>query len=959
MAGVAVTNAGQPGSTSKIRIRGINTIDGSAEPLWIVDGVPLQDDLPHIASSQLVNGDLNDVFVNGIGGINPNDIENITILKDASAAAIYGSRAAGGVIVVTTKRGKAGRMRVSYSTNLISQLRPQRDANQMNSSEKLAWEQELWDEFSAERFASGASHVPVIGIVGMLRSGKLGKNNTLLGDDNYEPMTTAEQDAYISELAGHNTNWFDTIFRNTFSMNHSLSVSGGSEKATYYASLGMSSQNGLLRQSDYRRYNMNMSLSLKPTKRLDIRLNVKYAEQESDEPASDVDPFKYAYFANPYEYPYNADGSYRADMTYYNLASMNDGNNESPNLPVSGFNILKEMELTKKSSDKSSVTGSVRATYKIIDELSVEGMVSYSHDNNNAETIIDKNSLAAFNDRLWFDRDKLTYDPYGSITQTATKGYSYNARLQLNFHKVFADIHDLSVYGGAELRGNHSKRFFAKQYGYDPETQTVVWPTNDDPSDKDADLYTSLIEKLMGRSEVQNRFASFYVAGDYILKDRYVANFSFRTDGSNNFGSDEQFNPTYSAGLGWHVHEESFMKPLKKIISRLSLRLSGGFTGNVVQGVDKKLVLKLGTMSWNGISTATFSTAPNPKLRWEKTRDGKIAIDLGMFNNRLNAIVEGYYRLSTDVITTSALTSTTGFTSYKFNSSDIVNRGIEVTLSGTPLKTKDFSLDLSANFAYNYNYLKKYRSATGTISDGKYEGYPLNSVFQGKALGIDPYTGYFLYQLRPDAKISTVADLRAIANYRYFRGTSNHPYNGGFSVRANYRNFYVNVGGAFSWGGLISTLVNSPATYTSVATKVNERPQTSYSDLYRNHLNVNRDATNRWTPTHNTGVKYPRIIDALGDDLGLEDYNPTTTNAGLVASGVFRQKVSYLKIREITFGYSLPRQIASKVGMNNAAVSFSMNNFFTFTNYDGLDPENPGAVYPTTRSVSFNLNLGF
>lgn len=254
IAGVAVTNQGAPGSSSKIRIRRTNTISGDAEPLWVIDGVPVQDDLPELTSSQIKSGDLNEVFVRGISGINPNDIESVTVLKDASAAAIYGSRAAGGVIVVTTKQGVAGRMRVNYSAQFTSELKPQRNAGLMNSAQKLAWEQKLWDEFSADAYAQGASHVPVVGIVGMLRSGKLGKNGTLWTDENFEPMTTAEQDAYINELASQTTDWYDTIFRNSFSMNHHLSLSGGSRNYTYYASLGYTDKNGLLRNNDYKRY---------------------------------------------------------------------------------------------------------------------------------------------------------------------------------------------------------------------------------------------------------------------------------------------------------------------------------------------------------------------------------------------------------------------------------------------------------------------------------------------------------------------------------------------------------------------------------------------------------------------------------------------------------------------------------------------------------------------------------
>ncbi|MGL5261327.1 MAG: TonB-dependent receptor plug domain-containing protein, partial [Bacteroides sp.] len=171
IAGVDVKSvSGRPGEASKIRIRGTNTISGNADPLWVVDGVPLQRDLPQISSSQIKSGDFNDIFSNGISGINPNDIESVTVLKDASAAAIYGSRAAGGVIVVTTKRGKEGKMQINYSANLSLVTSPARSNKLMNAGEKLAWEQELWDEFSAKGFAEGG-HYPVIGAVGMIRSG--------------------------------------------------------------------------------------------------------------------------------------------------------------------------------------------------------------------------------------------------------------------------------------------------------------------------------------------------------------------------------------------------------------------------------------------------------------------------------------------------------------------------------------------------------------------------------------------------------------------------------------------------------------------------------------------------------------------------------------------------------------------------------------------------------------------
>ena len=214
--------SGRPGQTARIRIRGTNTITGNADPLWVVDGVPLQHDLPKIASSQLRAEDFSDIFSNGIAGINPNDIASVTVLKDASAAAIYGSRAAGGVIVVTTKRGQEGKMQVNYSANVSVVTAPSRDAGLMNSRQKLAWEQALWDEFSAERYANRESNngvYPVIGIVGMIRSGY----------DTYAGMSREEQDAAIAALGEHSTDWFKELFRSPVSQSHYLSLSGGSE----------------------------------------------------------------------------------------------------------------------------------------------------------------------------------------------------------------------------------------------------------------------------------------------------------------------------------------------------------------------------------------------------------------------------------------------------------------------------------------------------------------------------------------------------------------------------------------------------------------------------------------------------------------------------------------------------------------------------------------------------------
>ena len=232
LAGVTVTpTTGRPGASQRIRIRGIANLSGSTAPLWVVDGVPMQNEGPstNLSSNELKAGGFDDIFIYGIGGVNPSDIESIVVLKDAAAAAIYGSRAANGVIVVTTKRGKAGKMKVNFSSNVTVSFRPQRQPSLMNTAEKLAWEQELWDEFAAEKYAQSLVDpsviYPTVGIVGQVRSGQLAFAH-LKGD-------TAAQDAFLNTLAATDTDWYDVILRNAVSVNGHVSVSGGAEAYNY------------------------------------------------------------------------------------------------------------------------------------------------------------------------------------------------------------------------------------------------------------------------------------------------------------------------------------------------------------------------------------------------------------------------------------------------------------------------------------------------------------------------------------------------------------------------------------------------------------------------------------------------------------------------------------------------------------------------------------------------------
>ena len=957
VAGVSIKSlSGQPGTQAKITIRGSNNITGSSSPLWVVDGVPLQSESPALSSEQLATGGFDNIFVNGIGNINPNDIESITILKDAAAAAIYGSRAANGVIVVTTKKGEAGKMRISYNNTFSWSFKPERSLNLMNSSEKLSWEDELWNEFSAAKYAASLTDntviYPVVGIVGQIRAG-LGDFASMKGDK-------AAQDKYIESLRNVDTNWYNLLFRNSFSQGHHLSLSGGSGKSTYYVALGLNDEDGMLIHNDYRRYNVNAKMTLTPTDWARIDVGMEAARQESKMPYSTVDPFYYAFFSNPYERAYNADGSYAADNTWFTLGYYN-GRGAEQVMPKNGFNIIRELDSNYSKTANTNGTFRAQTDFRIIEPLHFVGLVSYSYSNNSTDKVIDKYSYSAFRDRLGSD-DRSQTNLYGNISQNRTNRNSYVARGHFSFNKTFAETHTVNLLAGAELRGSGSNTIFTKRYNYDPKTGTTSLPQISGPQDE----WMSEVEKLNGEYFSKTRFASFYASADYYLGKSIVLNASFRTDGSSNFGSNKQFNPTWSAGAAWHIGEEAWMKKALPALSHATLRAAYGFTGDVNTSTSHLLVIQYLQQQYRYFGDETFNlgtipSAPNPDLGWEKTQDAKAGLDFGLWKDRLTLNTEYYYRLSTDVVTSSPVQSTTGFTSVYFNAADIMNSGIELTLNGKIIQTKDWGLSAAVNFAYNYNKVLKYNpvSKSGITSKDRYvEGYPTGAIFSGKYAGIASDTGLYQFELRPDATISTATDLNKPDNYRYFLGTTIAPYTGGFNLSASWRQLRLSISGVYSFGCKTYENFRYPASYSNASHSgvSTETVQSQFSDLYGNHLNVEKDRTNRWTATHTTGVKYPRIYDYFDGKYNFASYNPMDSS---IIDAVYLKNNSYLRIKSIILTYSLPGAAVKKMRMRGLSFNVSLNNFFTFTKYDGMDPEIPGATYPTTRSVSAGMNIEF
>ena len=952
VAGVQVQAvSGQPGTQSRIRIRGTNNLSGSSNPLWVVDGVPLQNESPNLSSEEMAAGAFDNIFISGIGGINPNDIESITILKDAAAAAIYGSRAANGVIVVTTKRGSEGRLKLSYSNNFTWSFRPQRNLELMDSGEKIAWEQELWDEFAADRYAAAQSDntviYPVVGIVGQVRA----------GCGQFAGWDKARQDAYLQELASSTTDWYGELFRNAFSHNHHLSLSGGSDKAAYYISLGYNDDNGMLINNRYQRYNVNSSLTLTPARWIKLDIGNDFSRQSSKSPDSYVDAFKYAYFANPYEKVRNEDGSWAADNTYFSLGYYN-GRGVEEVMPLDGFNILKELELNSTTTVNVSNTLRAQADIRILEVLKFVGLLSWSYSDNSTDKIVDASTYTAFRDRLGYD-DKSQTKLYGSITQNRGKRSSYVARGHFAWNQSFGR-HTLNVIAGAELRGSDSNTVYSKRYNYNPITGTSSMPSISGPTDE----WVKEVERLSGEYFTRSRYASFYASADYFLGKTIVLNASVRTDGSSNFGSERQFNPTWSAGAAWHLGEEKWMQR-QRVLSHATLRAAYGFTGDVNTSAPHYLVMQYALQEYRYVNGKSYMmgsipTAPNPDLGWEKTRDAKLGIDLGFLKDRLCLQAETYYRLSTDVVTSSRVASTSGYTYVYYNSADLMNSGVEFTLNGKIVRSRDWNVGASLNFAYNYNKVLSYKPVSSTITakDRYVEGYPVGAIISGRYEGIDPVSGLYNFRLRPDAEVLTPSDLNDPDNYRWYLGITIAPFTGGFNVSASWKLLRLSVSGVYSFGNKVYEMIDSPASYLNarhdgVST---ESVQSQYSDLYSNHLNVRRDRTSRWTESNSSGTLYPRIYDCYGTRYNFAQTNPMDWN---IVNAIYLKDVSYLRIKSIVLSCELPQAWLEKIRMEKICFNLSLNNMITISSYDGMDPEVPGATYPTTRSVSLGVSLGF
>ena len=927
-------STGAPGAPVKIRIRGTASINGTQEPLWVLDGIPLEGtDIPNIDNLN----DINDIYQTSIAGLNPTDIDNITVLKDAAATAIYGARAANGVIVITTKRGKESRPIVNFNTRLT--FSPKVDINRLNllnASEKVDLELALLASNYEYRQHKG-------GVANILD--KLNEFNAYRAGGWNALSATARQQ--INDLRSINTDWNDILFRNVFNQEYNASVSGGSDRASYYASAGYYDEQGIVKGVENNRYNFTLKGTFKINKKLTLGASIFANQRKQASFLTDTggftNPVYYSREANPYFQPFKADGSYNYDTNVQGRES---------NAP--DFNIFEERANTSKRRRDYSIMSIIDAEYKINSDLKLTSQFGYQFDNYNLCRYQGGDSYA-----MRKEKEYATYMTSSGVQQTifpeggankTTDSYrrQWLWKAMAEYNHRFAKYHDVELMLGTEVRHNITQSTSSNAYGYDARTLTtkpVVFP-----SQSIAERYP-----LHQETRLENAYVSWYATGSYTYHYRYTLGASVRFDGSDVFGVAKKYRylPLYSVSALWRVSEEKWMQ-LLTWISDLRLRASYGLQGNIDKSTSPYLIGTIDKASILGKNETIIAaeTAPNPNLKWEKTSNVNLGLEAAFLDSRIHFSVDYYHRKSSDLIGIRMLPLETGFASTTINWASMKNDGWELSLSTRNIVTRDFHWTTNLNLGFNTNKIINESVAQNSTYPSR-QGYPVGALFAYKTAGLDS-EGYPLFLAADGSKVSA-ADFFKLnrygasqltaeqqrAQYTYM-GSTDPKCSGGLINNFEYRNWQLGVNFMFNLGMKV-------------------RVQPSYSPTYFDRgLNTNRDILSRWTAT-NTGGTFAALM--VSTPARLAEYTRYAEYNTYSMLDIWVRNSSYARMQSLRLGYKLPKKWLARFGISSASLSLEGRNLLVIaSNYNNyLDPETMGNPFaqPVAKSYIFGLNVNF
>lgn len=945
----SVPTNGGPGAPNKLRIRSTVSLSGNTDPLWVLDGMILEgNDIPANFSD---SDNIDELYNTSIAGVNPADIENITVLKDAAATAIYGARAANGVIVVTTKRGKIGKPRVNFSAATFYTLKPDMSKlNMMDASQKVDFELGM----ATREDLTYRSHT---GEVARILNGA----NELKAyrEGGFEALSGKSQSA-INALRNVNTDWGDVIYRNAFNQQYNLSVSGGSEFATYYFSGGYFNEQGTTRSTGFDRFNMTMKVDFRLHEKLKLGTSLFFSQSNRNSymvgSGSHTNPARYSRTANPYLSVYDSNGKYVYDK---DIEGYND--------KALDFNFVEEMNNTEHNLRNRSIKPMFNLQYDATSWLTLTSQLAMQIENNATEKMATKDSYYTRQYRETSRSGGKYVMPEGGIIQNWDGNMTqYQVRFQGEGHKTFAERHEVDVMAGFEMRGNNFKEIHTKGFGYNPKsltTQSLVIPEG-------SSLVNDNRFKQYAARENEDRFLSYYMTGSYTFDEKYTLFGSMRYDGSNMFGVDRKYKylPLWSFSGAWNMGREDFMKSAEWI-SAFKWRLSYGIQGNVDKNTSPYIVGEWdNTTLIPGIDVPNIevTSPPNPYLRWERTSTWNGGVDVGILNNRINLSVDAYHRVSDDLIGTRELPGENGFEYSSMNWAKLTNKGVEISLSTVNVRTENFRWSTDFNIAHNKSVINEM-----SVKNNSYEpsrvGYSVGALFALKTDGLDEKglpmfvnkTGekqnmYDFFKLGEGTMLGGMlnyikSDLSP-AEYRDLFtcvGSTEPKFTGGFTNRFRYKNWDLAVVTNFSIG---QTVQESPF-YS--ATKM--IPGQNYSQR----------VADIWSPTNSQGY-YPGLLGSTTEgekNWGYMWFNEIDPANSFSKLDIWYKTINYLRVNSIRLGYNIPQNILRKVGLDQARLSFEARNPFVFgSNYKGyFDPETFGNSYaqPIAKTYSIGVDLTF
>lgn len=918
LAGVSVMNvSGRPGAQAQIRIRGVNSLTGNMEPMWIVDGMPMQGNLP--TSVGVGATDLeNTVLTSGIGNISPDDVESITILKDAAAAAIYGSWAANGVIVIKTKRGRVGKSYINVQSSFAISEAPKNRLEMMNSEEKIAFERSLYEDFPNATLRGRAS--------------------LLYKGIDEGTISRADAMAELENMRQINTDWFDEIFRVALNHKHVVTLSGGSETTQFYSSINYSNEQGVIPNNDYKHFGATLKLTHDFNRNLRILFDVSSSLRTEKSSASAVNPLYYATFANPYERPYDENGNYAYDYSYEpELSKVKDGY-------MYDFNMLKDLRENTAKTKYGSNQVNLQLEWKLFEGFmySLAGTVSNTSSYTRKEIAPGSytSKVKSWILDLYSENEIPDNLNLGALQENTSRSFGWTVRNQIKYARELKEDHFVNIVVGHEVSAVESNSFMQYSPQYDVDKGLIGYPNLDGVNAGDLDL-----DRLHETSKGQDRSVSVFATASYSYKDRYVVAGSSRWDGADIIGTDNRFSPLWNVSLKWNMHEENFMKSCR-FVNVLSLRGSYGFTGSIDRNAYPFTLMTYGSLRYyDGIQLPIDVMPGNPSVKWQKKEDRSIGLDFSLFNYRINGTVNYYCNDVNNLLGDKKIPYSTGRGSVVANLSSLRNSGWEFSLNTVNIDHENFRWTTSFNIALNDNkitdaFYEKISDLYTIRRKYQIEGYPVNAWFGFKTAGINPQTGE--YMIYTDAKDEDghpkgypygngyIADGSTYSTENaYYLGEAEPPISGGFGTTLTYKRLSLNAQFAFMTGHKIKSFK-------------------SYNGSLMNasRLNQLKTEANRWRKP--------------GDITNVPKYTTSTTTLSLLE--ITDDKLedgSYLKCNLISLGYNLPSNLCQKLGLSQLRCTFNVHNLFTWTKYRGIDPETLGAFgYPSAKKYMFTLNLG-